>query len=323
MGLTKDIIIGKAVGDALGVPVEFYDRSVLNDNPVITMREYGSHKQPKGTWSDDTSMALCIIDGINKHGEYNLQEIANNFSNWLFNNEFTPHGEVFDYGMTTRRSVTRILNGIDLRKTGETSENSKGNGALMRVLALIPLLKTIDDIDERWRVIIEVSGLTHNTLTNHIACMFITEYALVLDEFKNGIFSEFVAYQAFVHTQDIMTEFLLSNSVPANGFERILSEEFENLPINEIHSSGYVIHTLEASIWCLIRNVDFEETVLAAVNLGDDSDTTGAVAGGLAGLLYGYDSIPRDWINDLTKINYLEGLSDTHDDIISKINNDK
>ena len=103
----KDAIIGLAIGDAMGVPVEFESREYLQKNPVTEMEEYGSHNVPKGTWSDDTSMTLAFIDAINQTGKIVPEDIANNFVRWLENGEFTPEGKAFDIGATCLRAIRR------------------------------------------------------------------------------------------------------------------------------------------------------------------------------------------------------------------------
>jgi len=322
MSLTKSIIIGKAIGDALGVPVEFYDRSLLKENPVVGYREYGSHKQPKGTWSDDTSMALCIVDGLNVAQGFKLETIATNFTDWLYENAFTPHGEVFDYGMTTRNAITKIMNGVELNQTGGIADSTKGNGALMRTLALVPYLTTVDKVEDRWGIIVKVGGLTHNTMTSHLACFFLVEYALNIIEFTKKIPADIAKLQAFAHTQDSFIEFAVPRKYDISEFNLLLTH-VELLPIEHISSSGFVVNTLVASIWSILTTVDFEEAVLQAVNLGDDSDTTGAVTGGLAGILYGFDSIPKELIKDLVEFDYLLKICDTHENVIKDINTDK
>ena len=323
MWLTKDILIGKAVGDALGVPVEFYKRGTLDVAPVLGMREYGSHHQPKGTWSDDTSMTICIIDAINQKHGYDLTQIANNFADWKNIGYFTANGYVFDIGMTTSNAITKIANGKPLISTGGREEYHKGNGALMRTLGLLPYLTTISDIEKRWEIISEVGGLTHATNTSNLACLFLIEYALEIIDFKVvDINTEFIGFQSFIVTQSKMIDFFEKHGYDDSEFQRLLYSDLESIPKKDIHSSGYVIHTLEAAIWSLMRNVDYEEVVLAAVNLGDDTDTVGAVAGGLAGLLFGYDNIPKDFINNLIRLDYLLDLSDKHDGVILKIDSD-
>ena len=108
--LNKDILLGTAIGDALGVPVEFEYRQVLEKNPVVGMREYGTHNQPKGTWSDDSSLALCLAESL--CNGYNLNDIADKFIRWYYDGYCTPYGRVFDVGITTARAISNLQSGI-------------------------------------------------------------------------------------------------------------------------------------------------------------------------------------------------------------------
>ena len=131
--------MGLCVGDALGVPVEFMDREALKKDPVVDFRGYGSHHQPIGTWSDDTSLTLCLMDSL-KSG-FNEKEIMSRFAAWYQKGEFSPHGEAFDVGITTRQSILRYLSGTPAAACGGTSEQENGNGALMRILPLVFYLR--------------------------------------------------------------------------------------------------------------------------------------------------------------------------------------
>jgi ADP-ribosyl-[dinitrogen reductase] hydrolase len=299
----KSGILGLAVGDALGVPVEFYGRETLKNRPVVDMRAYGAHHQPKGTWSDDSSLAFCLAESLIKG--YDLQDLANRFINWYQKGYWTPHGKVFDIGIATSFAIRRLIDEYPPVMAGGASEDSNGNGSLMRILPLVFFIKD-KPIGERFKIIQDVSSLTHRHIRSVIACFYYTEFARLLLEGKEK-------YTVFEETKEVVNAFLKNNDlIPAKEiekFHRLLVNpmtDFEVQPIytyseNKINSSGYVLSTLEASIWCLLNSNSYAETVLKAVNLGDDTDTTGAVAGGLAGLLYGFDAIPAQWVYDLVK----------------------
>ena len=128
-----DGIIGLAIGDALGVPVEFKSRQEIAENPVVSMREYGTHNQPIGTWSDDTSLTLALIDSIIEKNKIDYVDIMDRFSNWLMYNDYTARGEVFDVGNATSRAIMNYGRGIDPLECGGISEYENGNGSLMRI----------------------------------------------------------------------------------------------------------------------------------------------------------------------------------------------
>ena len=130
----KSGIFGVIVGDALGVPVEFTSRSERKADPVVNMREYGTHSQPKGTWSDDSSMALASLDSIIQNGEINYDDMMDRFRDWKINGNYTPHGKVFDVGITCSRAISQYGSGVNATECGCSGERDNGNGSLMRIM---------------------------------------------------------------------------------------------------------------------------------------------------------------------------------------------
>ena len=304
-------VLGLAIGDALGVPVEFEDRDDLKRNPVVDMREYGSHHQPRGTWSDDSSLAFCLAESLLKG--YDLQDLANRFINWYEHNYWTPHGKVYDIGIATSQAIHQLSKGVEPKKGGGKDEFDNGNGSLMRILPLLFFIKN-RPVEERFEKVKDVSSLTHGHIRSIIACFYYLEFA---QQLLNGV----EKFKAFENTKNLVNIFLKDNKIT----ERVEIEKFHHLLVNpigdyeikpiyeyseeEISSSGYVLHTLEASIWCLLNSKTYSETVLKAVNLGEDTDTTGAVVGGLAGILYKEEGIPQIWKEQLVKTNEIRDLA--------------
>jgi len=122
-------IMGLCVGDALGVPVEFKKRDELKRKPVENMLGYGTHNQPAGTWSDDTSMSLCLLDSLSQGLDY--QDIMRKFLEWYDEGAYTPYGEVFDIGGTTREALERFVKGTPPLNCGGSSERDNGNGGIL------------------------------------------------------------------------------------------------------------------------------------------------------------------------------------------------
>ncbi|MES2734369.1 MAG: ADP-ribosylglycohydrolase family protein [Bacteroidota bacterium] len=290
----KDALFGLAVGDALGVPVEFKSREKLDMDPVTDMRGYGSHNQPPGTWSDDSSLTFCLADSLQKG--YNLNDLAKKFVRWMTEAHWTPHGRVFDIGITTRSAINRLKNGTNPILAGGMDERENGNGSLMRILPLAFYLLD-KPVEQRFLFVKEVSSLTHAHIRSVVACFIYIEFAIQLLGGKGKV-------EAYLKMQEIVNDFLDESRIihtEINRFYRILKDNITDLYRAEIRSSGYVLHTLEASLWCILNFDTYAETVLQAVNLGEDTDTTGTVAGGLAGILYGYESIPASWIDQLAR----------------------
>ena len=292
---------GLAVGDALGVPVEFESRFVLKRNPVENMREFGTYNQPAGTWSDDSSLAFCLADALSEG--FNLDRIAKNFVRWQTEGFWTPHGVVFDIGIATSAAIRRLKIGIKPELAGGADEYSNGNGSLMRIL---PLLFYIKDkpVSERFELTRHVSSITHAHIRSVIACFYYLEFARLLVKAMD----KFEVYATLKKEIPANLDALGISSEEVLHFKRLLSSDIFFIKENEIKSSGYVTETLEASIWCLLTTDSYASAVLNAVNLGEDTDTTAAVTGGLAGLMYGYEQIPKEWIDVLARKEDIEDL---------------
>ena len=300
-------IMGLCVADALGVPVEFKTRAALACNPVVGMRGYGTYNQPAGTWSDDTSMTLCLADSLCRGLDYN--DIMRNFLKWFQRGEFTPFGVAFDIGNTTMQALMRYEQGIAPEECGGNTEHDNGNGSLMRILPLLFHLQSIYGSefyqqDEVFALIHRVSALTHAHKRSQIACVIYIAVAgmplrdMNLREAVNlGIGKSMEYYRK---QEDFVEELTV--------YSRLEDKDFAKLPTESIRSSGYVVDTLEAAIWCLQNTGNYKDCVLKAVNLGSDTDTVAAVAGGLAGLKYGYEGIPQDWLGAIVKREYVENL---------------
>jgi ADP-ribosylglycohydrolase len=241
---------------------------------------YGTHNQPAGTWSDDSSMTLTTIDSLCGCGSIDLEDIMTGFELWADDAWFTPHGEVFDIGLTTRLAIANWIKDHDVKTCGLTGERDNGNGSLMRILplAFVPGV-TREDIHA-------VSALTHAHEISKVACEIYIDIAqrlLAGVPKSQAIFSSFDGFWP-------------------EPFERI--GHLDCLDRDDIRSTGYVVDTLEAALWCLLNTDNYRDCVLTAVNLGDDTDTVAAVAGGLAGILYGIGGergIPEEWISGIAQ----------------------
>lgn len=299
----KSALFGVAVGDALGVPVEFKSRETINKNPITDMIGYGTYNLPAGTWSDDSSLTFCLAEALTQ--EFSLKIIGQNFVKWYQENYWTPHGNVFDIGITTRQAILRLAKSEKPEFSGGFDEKDNGNGSLMRILPLLFYL--IDKpIDERYDITKKVSSITHGHIRSVIACFYYLEFAKQIFEGKQ----KFEIYRNL--QTEVLNHLILLSINPSEIaiFDRLLKSDVHNLDEDQIQSSGYVLHTLEASIWCLLTTDNYKEAVLKAVNLGSDTDTTGAVTGGLAGLLYGLENIPEKWLQRIAKYDDIENLAE-------------
>lgn len=301
----ESMIIGSVIGDVLGVPVEFYERKDLKLEPVVDMREYGTHNQPLGTWSDDTSMTLAFIDALCHKDGWDVVNFAENCVEWYRNNKYTPHGSVFDIGIGTSRALdTYYSYRLHPSKCGISTINGNGNGALMRIHPIITLfLKEDLSINEKFNKIIETSYLTHNHNISHISCFFYIQFLLNILKYD-----KIEAYNKTNEDLKILFESNEELKTEELNFYKLMNNVYEESEEN-IYSTGYVIYSLEASIWSFMNTNNYKDAVLKAVNLGEDTDTIGAITGAISGLYYGMDNIPEEWINKLVKKDYIKSYA--------------
>ncbi len=293
-------LMGACVGDALGVPVEFRSRADLQEQPVKDMIGYGTYNQPPGTWSDDSSLTLCLVDSL--CNGYNLNDIGKKFVQWYHENLWTPHGNVFDAGITTRKAIRRLYTGeVPAQEAGEKDEHSNGNGSLMRILPLAFYLEQIET-EDIFNIVADVSSITHGHIRSVISCCAYIEMAVSLLKGQS-------LKTAYTNMRRTIME-CYQNCEELRYLHNVIVKDISEFSRDKIRSSGYVVHTLEAALWCLLTSKSYSETVLKAVNLGEDTDTTGIVAGGLAGIYYGYKNIPQEWIEQIARKDDIIELTD-------------
>lgn len=295
----KDMLYGIAIADAIGVPYEFLKRDSFKCNDMIG---YGSHDQPAGTWSDDTSLTLCLAAAMNIN-DINYNKIANNMISWLKHRKFLAGITLFDVGNTTRQAINNMYSGIDPIKCGPSGITNNGNGALMRIAPSVYYLMNEKDIDERYKIIKNLSSMTHGHDISVIGCQIFIEYLIELYLTKDKI----KAYERM--KKNINNFYILHPNEFIKEYDRILTNDITTYEYNEISGAGYVVNTLEAALYCFLTTDTYQDAVLKGVNLGLDTDTTAAVIGALAGPYYGIDSIPIQWIEKLKNKELIDEVS--------------
>jgi len=309
---SKNGIIGVAVGDAMGLPVQFEPRAYFKKNPVTEMLGYMCFKMPKGSWSDDTSMTLATIDAIVKDGAINSKTIMDNFVKWFREDEFTPTGQAYDIGRTCMMAISNyIANGVDPDEAGLTRETDNGNGSLMRISPMIYWCYA-KNLEDRiiYEVVKQVSSLTHAHEVSVLGCYIYVQYGIRL--LKGDDLEKAYQYIKGLNYE----EFFSKESI--EKYKRILVGNINEEHEDDISSSGYVLHTLEATFWSLLNTRSFDEVILKAVNLGEDTDSIGACVGGLAGIYYGLDSINVEWRRELLKYDYIEEMCREFDKVLNQ-----
>lgn len=280
-------IWGLIIGDAVGVPYEFNPKEKipkLDEIDIITpikfQKTYSSI--PFGTYSDDGAQFLCIMDSYIERDGFDIDDVAKKFLKWLSDGLWAVDGKVFDVGIQTVRALEDYARGTSPRKSGLCVPDGKGNGALMRTLALA-LLENEGDV----KLVIdshEQSMITHGNICNHVCCAF---YNLIAKYMLEGMEFEEAYNDAVKSLRDIYK------------YKPDYLEEFEKniLPdgIIEERGTGYVIDCLKTAFKVIRESSSYEEAIKKAISYGNDTDTTAAVVGGLAGIIYGFDGIPTRW----------------------------
>ena len=315
----KDAVMGVITGDALGCPVQFRSRREIARRPVTTMTGHGTYDMPVGTWTDDSSMTLATLASIADNGSLNPADIMYRFALWLTKGEYTPFGEAFDNGRGTTESIMRYMKDMDIDTCGGRTEYDNGNGSLMRI---VPACLYCADRQagggmtdqEAVSAVHRISGLTHNHMRAKIACgLYFFMIRAILRRKRES---------ADTRGEDLaglLQKGLNEGFAFYGGDPRYAAElsyygrlrdlcSFRETPVSMIRSSGYVVDTLGAAVWSLLKTGTFKDALLTAVNLGEDTDSVGAVCGGLAGLFYGYEDIPEDWLRVIRRREWIEEL---------------
>ena len=284
------VIYGLAIGDALGVPVEFKERGTYS---ITDMIGHGTYNQPLGTWSDDTSLSLALMEHLSECSD--LPALMDKFAAYR-NGYLTPYGDCFDIGIATNQAIERYLAGNLPEESGGSGERDNGNGALMRISPLALILRREFNFLAKVECIESYTKITHRhprAIVGSILYIQILIGLLLNNNLENTIKgTKKIFLESFDQSHPYRKEF-------EEYYADLFNKEFLELPSSEIASTGYVVDTLKAVIWCVGTTDSFKSAVLKAVNLGGDTDTIGAITGTLAGALYKIESIPEEWIQKL------------------------
>lgn len=317
----KKILYGVAVGDALGFPYQFKPRQIRKRQPVLDMgiSQDSRGKVEKqsdfylGLWSDDASLTLCLAESLAQG--YSLEDMAERFIKWLDEGYLSAMDEAFDVGHQTTAAIWElkaILATEDYQKLSQMIRQNKvsanGNGALMRILPLIVHIYGME-LAEQYKIVEEASALTHPHIRSVICCLL---YLLIAEKLIDELGLAEAIEQSQTELRKYLASTLFTGKLDAEDKQqlfRLLNKDLSQGIIDPdawdqddyISSDGYVVSSLEAALWCLLNADNYKDTVLQAVNLGDDTDTVAAIAGGLAALHYGYEAIPAEWIDVLKK----------------------
>ena len=286
-------VYGLLVGDALGVPYEFH---MKEDIPPVEQIEMVPPKgftrahwgTPAGTWSDDGAQALCLLDSLLRKGSFDLNDFSDRLLAWYEHGLWAVDSRVFDVGIQTSMALSMYKSGGSPEDCGNVRPDGKGNGALMRVLPLALWHRGTDAelaADAHRQCLI-----THGNITNQVCCAL---YCLIARELLNG--------SSFGYSLDSAVQKLRSiydgNEPYTEEFLFVLRPDEPDIWVGR--GSGYVVDSLRSAVMIMKTAASYEEAVKQAIALGDDTDTTACITGGLAGIKFGFDGIPERWLKAL------------------------
>ena len=298
-----NLIYGVAVGDAMGFPVQFYKREQAKKINITKMTAHSFGEIPAGTWSDDTSLTIALADALSRNEAIDYQKIMQNFYLWITEGKYTPYKKAFDIGRTCFKALLCYKGGDNPLLCGGDSELDNGNGSIMRISPLVFYLQkhfgsNAFENNKAFEIVHNVSRLTH---AHPIALIGCDIYITVLLKLLNGSEKNAALTEAYEQIRKYVSE-NKDFEYAFTQYKRLGDREFTALPETKISSKGYVVDTLEAALWSFLTTDSYRDCILKILNLGNDTDTVGAVAGAMAGIYYADQKnkdIPEDWINDL------------------------
>ena len=286
----RGCLLGLACGDAVGTTVEFRQRGTFD--PVTDMIGGGPFRLKPGEWTDDTSMALCLAASLAELGKFDPRDQMLRYCKWAEQGYLSSNGRCFDIGNTVRSGLSRFrLTGDPF--SGPTDQYSAGNGCIMR-LAGVPMF-----FFPNREAAIKASGESSRTTHGALEC-------IEASRLFGGILFGALAGQS---KDDILLGHRVAD-LSCESIRSIAAGNYRSSSVDKIRGSGYVVDCLEAALWCFYETANFKDAILEAVNLGDDSDTTAAVCGQVAGAFYGETGIPPSWLKLLVKSVDIRQLAD-------------
>lgn len=282
-------LLGLACGDAVGTSVEFQPRGAFR--PLTDMVGGGPFNLKPGQWTDDTSMALCLAESLQTKKGFDAADQMGRYLNWWQWGYMSSTGECFDIGMTVRDALTRFQQTGD-PFAGSSDPDTAGNGSLMRLAPVV--LYYFPDRD-RVRTFSANSSLTTHAAPEAIECCQL--FAELICKALQG--------ESKCNLRNVSATTFLEPKVEAIARGAYLGKRK-----SDIRGSGYCVASLEAALWCFHHTDSFEACILEAANLGDDADTTAAIAGQLAGAHYGVQGIPEGWLAKLHLREDIEAYAD-------------
>lgn len=290
-------LLGLAIGDAMGAPVEFKKRGTFQ--PVTEYRSGGKFRLKTGEWTDDTAMALCLAQSLIDCKGFDPHDQMEKYLEWMECGYMSCTGKAIGMGTIVMRTLIRYKRNRQ-PYTDICHEKFSGNGSLMRLAPVC--LFYADNIDDAVHFSSLSSATTHGSLIAIDACRYC---AYLITHLLQGLEKE----EIFTYQFQKRLKAYFKGAPLHKSLYVVIKGCFKNKSIKGIVSSGYVVHSLEAALWSFYHSKTFEEAILTAVNLGDDADTVGAITGQIAGAYYGLQGIPKNWTKNLQQAELIMSIA--------------
>ena len=285
-----DGIYGFAIGDCLGVPIKNTNRSKLRLSPVDDMFGYGYYGVPSGTWSENTSLLLAIIDSIVENNDINYDDIIFKMYNFFEYNNFKNSIDIFKLSDANRNAIINYRSGLSFLECGNSV--STDSSCLSRIVPIIYYLNSKDyTFEEEVGIINDVCSISHMNERCKLGCMIFSDYT---KQILNGV-DKFEALN-FIRNREYNRYY---SDYCINLYNIILNDDFSNLEMYKIKSDDDIVNTLESSFWSFLNGKDYEDCLVKAINLENNTNTIGAITGLWCGISFGNQCIPKKWYNKL------------------------
>lgn len=298
----KSVLFGVAIGDALGVPVDYKSRSFLEKNPVTNMIGHGTYDQEPGTFSDCSSLTFCLAEVLSESYTFDINKVGDKFKLWLSEKYWTARGKTFHADITTFLAIQHLSTVKNADEAGFTGPNNNGIGSIMRISPLVFFYKN-KTMEERYELVRQVSSITNANAKTVLGCFYYLEFLKGILDGKDKI-------EVYRDLQGEVKKFMRRiDKDAANCYNGLLEDVLPKRKIETIKSDEDIVNTIEASIWCFMTTSNYRKAVLKAVNLGLNTSVIAAITGSLAGLYSGFNDIPAEWVKNIARNEDIHDLS--------------
>ena len=310
MSIVKDGVMGFALGNAMGIPVNGESRDSLLSSPITNMTKSKTYDTKEGTWGFDTSQLLIMMDSIVNMKEVSYNDIAECLLECTLSGEYTALDTLFDIDTTVEKAIQNYSVSKDVTSSGIDDIKDNGNGALPRmiVVAMYAFYNHLRDRDV-FNLVKGVTSITHKSDVCVLGSFIFVKYILFIlngkDKYASYNMIKYYGYEDFFDEDTV------------EYYNRLLKTNINNLNVDDLKSEKYVVYTLETVLWVVLNCSSAAEAIVGGVNLGGETGSIAALCGGLCSIIYGISDVPSKWCDDLVKAEYIDKLISKFEDALN------